>query len=214
METLGIWLAGLSTLALFSFLYKDNPFYRMAEHIFAGLSAGYYFGLIYHSVILQQLIDPIGQHWQALGDPGAETGFHVMKIIFLIFAGLLGVMMFGRLTNKLSWVARFPLAFVMGNTAGIFLMSQLHGLVLPQMRSTFVNLATPVGIVIFLGVVCTLIYFYFSKEHKGILGVGAKLGIWFIMVSFGAHFGYTVMARISLLIGRIQFILIDWLKIT
>ena len=46
METLGIWLMGLSTLALFSFLYKDNPFYRIAEHIFAGLSAGYYFGLI------------------------------------------------------------------------------------------------------------------------------------------------------------------------
>ncbi len=214
METLGIWLAGLSTLALFSFLYKDNPFYRMAEHIFAGLSAGYYFGLVYHSVILQQLVDPISQHFQALAEPGATVGYHVMKIAFLIFAGMLGVMMFGRLFSKGSWVARFPLAFIMGNTAGIYLMSQLHGLVLPQMRSTFVHLSSPLGIVVFLGVITTLIYFYFSKEHKGLLGVGAKVGIWFIMIAFGAHFGYTVMARVSLLIGRIQFILIQWFKIT
>ena len=33
------------------------------------------------------------------------------------------------------------------------------------------------------------------------------------MLSFGASFGYTVMARISLVIGRMQFLLFDWLKI-
>jgi hypothetical protein len=59
--------------------------------------------------------------------------------------------------------------------------------------------------------VSTLIYFYFSKPHKGVLGGIATLGIWFIMVSFGAHFGYTVMARVSLLIGRVQFLVITWL---
>jgi len=95
MDTLGLWLAGFLTLALFSFLYKDNPFYRLAEHIFAGLSAGYYVGLIYRSVILQQLIDPISQHWvnAAAGD---HPGFHIMKIGFLLFAGALGMLMFTR----------------------------------------------------------------------------------------------------------------------
>ena len=57
----------------------------------------------------------------------------------------------------------------------------------------------------------SLIYFYFSKEHTGVLGVTARVGIWFIMVSFGAHFGYTVMARISLLIGRVYFLADQWL---
>jgi hypothetical protein len=33
------------------------------------------------------------------------------------------------------------------------------------------------------------------------------------MISFGAHFGYTVMARLSLLIGRVQFLTVDWLGI-
>ncbi len=210
---IGIWIAAFFTLALFSFLYKDNPFYRVAEHIFAGLSAGYYVGLIWHSVILAQLITPLGDHWQAMAIDADDGVNHLAKFIFLIVAGLLGVLMFGRFFSKSSWLSRFPLAFVMGNTAGIFLMSELHGKVLPQMAATFVSLATPLGLVIFFGVITTLIYFYFSKEHKGLLGVGAKAGIWFIMIAFGAHFGYTVMGRISLLIGRVQFLLMDWLNI-
>jgi hypothetical protein len=32
------------------------------------------------------------------------------------------------------------------------------------------------------------------------------------MAGFGASFGYTVMARVSLLIGRIQFLTQDWWK--
>jgi hypothetical protein len=210
---IGIWIAAFFTLALFSFLYKDNPFYRVAEHIFAGLSAGYYVGLIWHSVILAQLVTPLGDHWQAMAIDADDGVNHLAKFIFLIVAGLLGVLMFGRFFSKSSWLSRFPLAFVMGNTAGIFLMSELHGKVLPQMAATFVSLATPLGLVIFFGVITTLIYFYFSKEHKGLLGVGAKAGIWFIMIAFGAHFGYTVMGRISLLIGRVQFLLMDWLNI-
>jgi len=46
VEFLQIWIAALFTLCLFSFLYKDNRFYRFAEHVFAGLSAGYEVGLI------------------------------------------------------------------------------------------------------------------------------------------------------------------------
>jgi len=66
------------------------------------------------------------------------------------------------------------------------------------------------AIIIVVGVISTLIYFYFSHEHVGALGVTAKVGIWFIMISFGAHFGYTVMGRVSLLIGRVQFLIQDW----
>lgn len=212
MDTLGLWLAGFLTLSLFSFLYKDNPFYRLAEHIFAGLSAGYYVGLIYRSVILQQLVDPISQHWTSVAG-GDQPGFHLMKIGFLLFAGAMGMLMFTRFFPKASWISRYPLAFVMGNTAGIYLMSELHGRLIPQISGTLVNLMNPLNIIIFFGVLTTLIYFYFSKEHTGALGVGARVGIWFIMIAFGAHFGYTVMGRISLLIGQVQFIFIDWLRL-
>lgn len=207
METFGIWIAGFLTLAIFSFLYKDNPFYRLAEHIFAGLSAGYYLGLVWQAVIIQQLAEPMSQHWSQIG-----IGDNLVKFLFLIVAGLLGVMIFTRLFPKMSWISRYPLAFVMGNTAGIYLTSELHGRLLGQVSATFVELSTVLGIIIFVGVLTTLIYFYFSKEHTGALGTVARVGIWFIMIAFGAHFGYTVMARISLLIGRVQFIFIDWFK--
>jgi hypothetical protein len=39
------------------------------------------------------------------------------------------------------------------------------------------------------------------------------VGVWFLMIAFGASFGYTVMARVSLLIARVQFLLRDWLHV-
>ena len=46
------------------------------------------------------------------------------------------------------------------------------------------------------------LYFFFSKPHEGKIGTVSKVGIYFLMVSFGASFGFAVMGRISLLIGR------------
>jgi hypothetical protein len=56
-----------------------------------------------------------------------------------------------------------------------------------------------------------LIYFFFTVEHKGIFKYAANYGRLAIMIGFGASFGNTVMARISLLIGRLTFLFSDWL---
>lgn len=344
-ELFEIWIEAFFTLALLSFLYKDNPVYKLAEHIFAGLTAGYQVGLIWDTVVIQKLWDPMlaGRWW-------------------LFVPGILGLFMFARLSSKYSWLARMPLALVMAVTAGVFLTTQLHGFVLPAMQSTMtpqlttqaevlddaasnpgrliigsaleydasvIGIPEPVAdsgslsivpgsikispatiesptqlvtvevpftdqsslsfggqywvrlaayrqggksavaipinsgheregrggmtiekldnsghylaryqfeagmlgdgvyafsaaverravrffltTIIVIGVLSTLIYFYFSKPHTGALGVAAKVGIWFIMISFGAHFGYTVMGRVSLLIGRTQFLIDDWI---
>ncbi len=196
-----IWLKAYLILSLFSFLYKDNRFYKFSEHVFAGLSAGYYIGLVWQSIFLQQLINPIfdlGQWW-------------------LVFPGFLGLLMFTRLSSNYSWISRVSLAFVMGNTAGIFIITELHGKAIPQVLATMIPLngdggiaSTILALIVIVGVISTLIYFYFSKEHTGLMGMTAKLGIWFIMIAFGAHFGYTVMGRISLLIGRVEFLYYNW----
>jgi hypothetical protein len=69
-------------------------------------------------------------------------------------------------------------------------------------------------VVLILGTLAALIYFFFSRPHKGpFFGTGSKLGIWILMIGFGATFGFTVMGRISLLIGRIQYLLGDWLHL-
>ena len=186
------------TLAIFSFLYKDNPLFKFAEHVFAGLSAGYYFGLIYQSVIQQQVWVPLTQD--------GRWG--------VIVPAVLGLMMFARFFPRIGWVTRLSLAFVIGSTAGIMFIQQLHGMVLPQVGRTLLPLDSVRNVLIVTGVLTTIIYFYFSKPHTGALGWVASTGIGFIMVAFGAHFGYTVMARVSLLIGRVQFLLIDWLGLT
>ena len=64
-----------------------------------------------------------------------------------------------------------------------------------------------------IGVVSDLIYFFFSTAHRGAVGKISTVGITFLMVGFGASFGYTVMARVTLLIGRFQFLLEDWLGV-
>lgn len=201
MEMIQVWVGAFLTLCVFSFLYRDNPFFKLAEHIFAGLTAGYYLGLYYDTVVYQQLIVGITQQGKW----------------WWLFPGMIGILMFSRLSPKYSWLSRYGLAFTFGSTSGVFLLSELHGNVLGQLYGTVapqttggeVNLLLT-GIVI-LGLVTTLLYFYFSHEHKGALGWSAKIGILFIMISFGAHFGYTVMGRISLLIGRVYFLWYDWI---
>ena len=69
------------------------------------------------------------------------------------------------------------------------------------------NLLNPASninaVIILLGVSSVLFYFFFSIEHSGVGKAVARTGIMFLMISFGAAFGYTVMARMSLLIGRL-----------
>lgn len=201
MDLFQIWIMAFFTLAIFSFLYRDNPIYKFAEHLYAGVSAGYYMGLIHETVIRDQIFRPIFNEGEWM----------------LAIPSVIGILMFSRLSDKYSYLSRIGLAFIMGSTAGIFVLSELHGNVLGQMKGTMV-LQKIGGVpdvllttIVVVGVISTLIYFYFSKEHKGILGATANVGIWCIMISFGAHFGYTVMGRISLLIGRVYFLIVDWI---
>ncbi len=203
-----IWVSAFLTLCIFSFLYKDNPFYKFAEHLFVGASNGYLVTIIWHGSLWPQGIRPIfveGNWW-------------------LIIALIIGMLYFTRFFPRTSWLVRIPIAIVMGYGTGAAIpatiqadiMRQIQGTVLtPQNFARWNAGSTGViwTVLLFIGVACTLSYFYFSREHKGVLGITSRIGIIFIMIGFGAAFGYTVMARISLLIGRIQFLAGDWLGI-
>jgi hypothetical protein len=141
-----------------------------------------------------------------------------------LIPAILGLMLLWRLSPKGPWIARWALAFIVGTTAGLNFIRYMASDLLGQINSTMLplvviqdggldTLTSLSNIVIFFGVFCGLIYFFFSKEHKGAFGVGSRIGIWILMVTFGAGFGYTVMARISLLVGRFRFLLDDWLRI-
>jgi len=205
-EVLGIWLGAFFTFAIFSFLYKDNPVYKVAEQIFVGLSAGYWLIYTVYNVMIPNLITPLSNNFS--------------ENYILILPAILGIMMLMRLIPKAEWVSRFPIAILIATTAGISFLRFLKSDVIGQLNATMINPFTGPNWVVILGqillVVGTIsgvVYFYFSKKHEGAFGVTAKIGIYFLMISFGAAFGYTAMARISLLIGRLQFLLGDWLHL-
>ncbi|TMQ59812.1 MAG: hypothetical protein E6K76_03660 [Candidatus Eisenbacteria bacterium] len=205
---IGVWIAALLTLGIFSFLYKDNPAYKLCEHLFVGISAGYYVVLNYYSVVKPNLLDPL------FHDFGRNR--HYLLLIPLV----LGILLFSRFFPKGGWLSRWSIALILGVYPALRItgfgqgdfVEQVHGTILPLWVPG--HAGTTIGNwLLVVGLLCTLIFFFFSKEHKGALGGTARLGVYFLMVSFGASYGYTVMARISLLIGRVMFLLHDWLGV-
>jgi hypothetical protein len=136
---------------------------------------------------------------------------------------VLGIILLTRLVNRIAWFSRWAMAFVIGFAAGTNFTRYLQSDFVSQIHSTMLPLYEPgattastIGnvfsqVVVVGGVICAIIYFYFSKAHKGTFGKAARVGIWVLMAAFGASFGYTVMARISLLTGRMDY-LIRWIS--
>jgi hypothetical protein len=206
-------VAAFLTFCIFSFLYRDNPFYRFAEHLIVGISAGYWIAILYHTSLTDLWIDPLFASVTAFGNPEGSVAGKIGMLIVNITPGAIGVLMFSRFFKKTSWISRWPIAYYLGVSAGVALPLYLQGFVIRQVAANMIdprsifsmifmgsgaaNFVQGIGeIIIILGSICGLAYFYFSAEHKGVFGGAAKLGIWILMIGFGATFGYTVMARI------------------
>lgn len=193
-EVIGTWVAAFCTLSIFSFLYKDNPFYRFVEHLFIGVSVGYGLPIVWHNVFIPYVYTPI----------------FLRHEFIIIIPSLIGFLFVFRFHRKLSWLSRYPITFSMG-MVGLGVPMALHANTLVQMRSSMLPLSNINLVIIFVGTVTILFYFFFSKAHEGTYKSFTRIGVWYMMIGFGASFGYTVMARLSLLIGRIQFLVGDWL---
>lgn len=205
-QDIGTFIAAGLTICIYSFLYKDNPLYRLAEHIYVGVSTGYLLVIMWVNAIKPFLFSPLFVNEE--------------KNYLVIIPGILGLLMFTRFFQKYSWLSRFTLAFIIGAGAGISAPNQVHSWLLRHSQATLELFSSKSilsgwavidSILIFLGVVSVLIYFFFSIEYNKALRGISKVGIIYLMIFFGAAFGYTVMGRVSLLIGRIRFLLIDWL---
>lgn len=217
-EAILLTLNGLFTLAILSFLFRDNPIYKFAEHLFIGVAAGYFVGLEWHNVFLPNL-------WRPLTGTGGAAPRLILLIPFII-----GLLMYSRFVTRFAWLSRWSLAFMVGAYAGLAVIGAAQGDFVPQVEATMLSVVPRAGtplwdatnvsgpsalnnLILVLGTFASLAYFFFSREHKGPLKWAAKTGIIYIMIGFGASFGFTVMARISLAIGRFYFLLRDWLGI-
>ncbi len=236
IEIAGAWIAVFLTLAIFSYLYKDNPIYKATEHLFVGVSAGYWASTYFWTQVQPNLF---GRLWPVLPEGvklnlfdrfwygiynllgyispaiwpegGIDRG-HEQNLVYIIPL-FLGIFMIMRLIPKVGWLARWAIAYVVGLAAGLRLYGYLNSNIIAQVR----GMALPLNegfmtlfnsLIIIVGVLTGLLYFFFSKPQEGAIGKLSRAGIYFLMISFGASFGFAVMGRISLLIGRFNDLIV------
>lgn len=197
----GVWLAAFFTLAIYSFLYGDNPVYKFSEHLFVGLGAAHMAVMGWESMY-NRAWTPLytkGEWWWS----GAIIG---------------GIMLLTRWFRPIQWVSRIPLGFMMGVAAGLSARSAVDSQFWRQIQSTVtMKLNTANNVVYVLIVITTLAYFLFAFNEKSGLGRGIKgvglIGQYMMMIAFGASLGSTIMARLSLVIARLDFLFKTWLGV-
>ncbi len=213
IQIAGAWFSIFLTLCIFSFLYDDNPIYKLAEHLFLGVSIGYGVVEAYYGTLEPNLVNKLffAESWDI---------YRVGLIAPLVMTALL----LTKFSKKHGWLARIPIAFIVAAYAGVKLTGEANARLATQIQQSMPDLgavwaehgiwnwaADGAGIfsslVLVLGLCACLLHFYFSAPHNPAMKWVSRFGVLILMLSFGASFGYTVMGRISLAIGRAQELL-------
>ncbi len=219
LDGAGTWVAIILTLFVFSYLLGDNVLYRLAEHIFVGVAIGYAVVVAFYSILIPKLLTPT---IEALNNQ--DSGRLLLLLISLVL-GLLLLTKASRRAGFVSWLGSFSLATLIGVGGALAISGALTGTLLPQIDATasvarYVEAYGPAlglfsGVVVLVGVIGTLLHFYFgsgeegrlSRLRNGLVQIWGGLGRWFIVVSFAALLAAIFMSRLSLLVGRIQFLI-------
>ncbi len=205
---INIWISALLVLAVFSILYRDNFIYRIAESIFIGVSAGYFFCLWYFSVIKPAFEDAIAGQW------------HLLVPVFT------GVLILILRKGKLSEILRIPASFLAGLFASLTIIIYFRAYVFEMISASIFPLvvltdegkinwtSTVNALVSITGTASVLIFFVARKypDVKMIRGY-AEAGRFYLLVAIGTSFGYTLFSRILLFAGRFDFLISQWLGI-
>ena len=193
----GVWVAAILTIFVYSYLYKENLFYQLTEHLYVGVAAGYTVVIAYTN--LQSSV------WQPLTAKGDYL---------VLVPSLLGLMLFAPfISNSLRWVKRLPIAVIIGIGTALTLRATVIAQFTAQLKATIIPLTSIDSVIIVLGTLATLSYFFFTFKQNAALRMSSEIGKWVIMVTFGAAFGNGIMGRISLLIARIQLVFQEWIPL-
>lgn len=196
LSKIGITIAALMNLALWSFLIGDNRAYRLVQNIYIGVAAAHTFVLAFRNTIVPNLWKPL------------TSGNYVLVIPLIM-----GIALYTRVHKKAAHISRIPLSFIVGVGSALAIRGNLFASLTVQIASVMAPLNSLNNILLVVGTVCTLLYFMFTFKPNRVWEGASRTGRYVMMVAFGAMFGNTVMARLSLLIGRLQFLWGDWLGI-
>jgi len=191
-----VWFMGIGMLALFSFIFKENQAYRLFEHIYVGAAAGYAVVINYGNIVDRAFV-PLLQDGQ----------------FNLIFPVILGLLLYTRFIKPIAWISRWPMSFLLGIGVGISVFGTLNSMLLAQTKAAMMPLNSINNVIMFVGVLSVVFYFFFAVEQKGAAKQFSRVGRYVMMITFGVAFGNVVMGRVSLLLGCISQLFGDWLGI-
>jgi hypothetical protein len=219
LDTVGIWVSLILTLVVFSYLLGDNVLYRLAEHLFVGVAVGYAAVVAFHSVLVPKLFQPL------MDVVGSGDWYQLPALLVPLLLGLFFLTKPFKRARLLSWLGNFSVATLLGVGAALAISGALLGTLLPQVSATsnvtqytarygpalgFVS-----GIVVLVGTAGVLLTFHFgtggetwlARLRGRVVRTWGGIGRWFILIAFGAILATTFVSRLSLLVGRIQFII-------
>ncbi len=199
-----VWIAALMTIGIYSLGFKYNRLYKFCEFTFVGLGAGY------TAVLAWDNIRRIG-----IANMSAGKTYYIVPIV-------IGLLLYMRYSPKMQWLARYPLAMIVGVGTGV----AVRGVVQADLISQIIATAQPLwgtrdpmtylnAVIILIFTVTGLIFFIFTLSTEKLTGgtLISRIGRVGLMIGMGALFADTVAGRYSFLIERMQFLLHQWLGI-
>lgn len=206
IEVITGFFSFLFTLMVLSYLIGDNPLFRLAIHIFVGVSAGYAASVAWQHVLWPKLFEPL-----MVGS--------MQQRLLLVVPAVLGLLLFGKLSPRSARLGNPSMAFLVGTAAAVAIGGAVFGTVIPQSLAS-INYFDPSsgsslferlfeGSIFLFGTISTMVYFQFSgratltgiQRSRFINGV-AWVGKFFIAVTFGVLFAGAYAAAMTALIER------------
>lgn len=202
---LKIWLGALMSLGMYSYLYKENPAFRVCEHVYLGLSLA-------HLAVMG---------WTNIRDLGVKPLLEGKAVLAVPM--VLGLLLFSRYLPKVSWLSRYSLAYLVGVASAVTITGVIDAGIISQVRGAIgpVN-SFDSALSLFANVAAISVFFFIiganGKAGKGtafqrLVKQSGVAGRFVLMVSFGAVFGTTIMARLGLFIPRVKFLFGDWIHL-
>lgn len=206
INVIAIWVEVFFTIAVWTLLIKDNVIYRFAALTMVGATAGYTAAVSVNTIMTRGWTKIVG-------------GDYLLLIPFI-----LGPLFLSRVSRKYDWLSRYPTSIIVGVGIGLSMSTYIKPQFTDQIRATILPLFTVAdplttfnNFMVFICVTSVLSYFVFTiprVSESPPMKVLGTIGRYAMMSAFGATFGATIIGRITYLLGRLQFILFQWLQLT
>jgi len=226
---LGLWVGFLFSMMIFTAITGDHALAQLAQHILVGVSLGYLAILVLRHLLQPWLFTPL----LATSHVDLKLWTPLVLGVLLFVAGLDRMLAqnhapgdqpgWGR--RLLHGLGLLPTGLLLGVTLAVVLIGVVQGSLIPQFwhaAQTGLTGSAPVGLLLTHGLTlllttATLLHLSVGAGHqlqqqparlRQILAGWIWLGERALWVAAGIIFARLIAARLSLLIGRLEFFLV------